>query len=337
MKNHTSLFNGLAFILTGAMLLAGCGLLTSETGNGADNVQPETDMPNPASVYCEEQGHRLEMRSDDEGSQVGVCIFPDSSECEEWAFYRGECAPGSSLIDEATPLVIELDQEAVYEGVRLLYNQAIAEEIGGETVAVEQYVDDVIPEHVGFAFSGYAHPDAFHEPFIHIYTVSALAASSERAANTVDSLRSLLDSGRLPAPSRGIEAAPSIPFLPLYNAAQILHTQVAFVDFQNGRGVRFLTEYAQYFAPINNTDLFYTFQGLTDDGQYYVAAILPVAHPSLPADSSQIPGGDPDAFAEIYDTYANDIALQLDGYAASEFTPNLAWLDAMIASLNVAP
>ena len=117
----------------------------------------------------------------------------------------------------------------------------------------------------------------------------------------------------------------------------LLHTQVAFVDFENGRGVRFLTEYAQYFAPINNTDLFYTFQGLTSDGQYYVAAILPVAHPSLPADASQIPGDDPEAFADIYDTYVNDIALQLAAYDAAEFTPDLALLDAMIASLEVAP
>jgi hypothetical protein len=36
----------------------------------------------------------LEIRTDQEGSQYGVCIFPDGSECEEWAFYRGECSPG---------------------------------------------------------------------------------------------------------------------------------------------------------------------------------------------------------------------------------------------------
>ncbi|MGD1993185.1 MAG: hypothetical protein PVI59_08340 [Anaerolineae bacterium] len=101
--------------------------------------------------------------------------------------------------------------------------------------------------------------------------------------------------------------------------------------------MRFLTEHAQYYAPINNTDLFYTFQGLTDDGAYYVAAILPVAHPSLPADSSQIPEADPDAFADTYDTYTSDVALQLVGYAASEFTPDLELLDAMIVSLQVTP
>ena len=28
------------------------------------------------------------------GVRCGYCIFPDGSECEEWAFFRGECVPG---------------------------------------------------------------------------------------------------------------------------------------------------------------------------------------------------------------------------------------------------
>lgn len=58
-------------------------------------------MPNPASVYCEENGGTLEIRTDEEtGGQVGICIFSDGSECDEWAFYRDECAPGDSLSED---------------------------------------------------------------------------------------------------------------------------------------------------------------------------------------------------------------------------------------------
>lgn len=53
--------------------------------------EPQPGMPNPASVYCEEQGGLLEIRTGADGGQFGVCIFPDGSECEEWAFLRGEC------------------------------------------------------------------------------------------------------------------------------------------------------------------------------------------------------------------------------------------------------
>jgi len=50
-------------------------------------------MPNPASVYCEEQDGRVEIRTAADDGQYGVCIFADGSECDEWAFYRGECGP----------------------------------------------------------------------------------------------------------------------------------------------------------------------------------------------------------------------------------------------------
>jgi putative hemolysin len=56
-----------------------------------DTSQP--NMPNPASAYCEEQGYRLEIRTAADGSQTGYCIFPDGSECDEWAYFRGECGP----------------------------------------------------------------------------------------------------------------------------------------------------------------------------------------------------------------------------------------------------
>jgi len=70
---------------------------------------PQANLPNPASVYCEQQGNKLEIRTAADGSQSGVCIFPDGSECDEWAFFRGECSPASqnnpttAPTDEAPP------------------------------------------------------------------------------------------------------------------------------------------------------------------------------------------------------------------------------------------
>lgn len=309
------------------------GLTWSGEVDAQGNVKATPDggaasAPNPASVYCEDQGGTSEIRTSADGGQVGICIFADGSRCDEWAFFRGECAPGESLAPQ-----VNLDREASYGGVTFRYNADIASAATGETVVAEE-LWEIIPEHIAFSFNGYTLPAAFHQPRIHIYPVSELASGG--AANTAASLRTLLDSGQLPAASGGFEGS-GLPFLPPFNAGQILHTQVAFVAFQNGRGLRFVTEYAQYYAPINNTDLFYTFQGLTADERYYVAAIFPVSHPSLPADASQIPGGNGDAFANTYETYANDMALQLADCGAAEFTPNLALLDALIASLQVTP
>ncbi len=47
-------------------------------------------IANPAAVYCESLGYQYRIVKGDKG-EYGVCAFPDGSECEEWAFFRGEC------------------------------------------------------------------------------------------------------------------------------------------------------------------------------------------------------------------------------------------------------
>lgn len=85
------------------ILLAACGTLRLDAQVAGQPVGEPTDavgLPNPASVYCEEQGHRLDIRTDADGSQYGVCVFATGGECEEWAYFRGECGPET---EEATP------------------------------------------------------------------------------------------------------------------------------------------------------------------------------------------------------------------------------------------
>jgi putative hemolysin len=80
----------LVLLIVVALFISACGALSDATNTPAE---PVSDMANPASEYCLDQGGTLEIRDETEG-QVGTCIFPDGSECEEWAFFRGECAPG---------------------------------------------------------------------------------------------------------------------------------------------------------------------------------------------------------------------------------------------------
>jgi hypothetical protein len=99
--------------------------------------------------------------------------------------------------------------------------------------------------------------------------------------------------------------------------------------------VRFLTIYAQYVAPVNNQDLFYTFQGLTADGRYFVSATLPVNHPSLRADLNAFSTSELDTITKDYDQYRNDAAAALATQPNASFTPSLERLDALIASLAI--
>jgi putative hemolysin len=87
MKRWMALLGVLLF--TCALLVTACGSTPAPTAQPA-----QAEMANPASVYCEEHGGRVDIRQDAQGGQYGVCVFDDGSECDEWAYYRGECQPG---------------------------------------------------------------------------------------------------------------------------------------------------------------------------------------------------------------------------------------------------
>jgi putative hemolysin len=98
-------FTGVTFILS-AFVISSCGTTT---------VEPTTvGLANPASVYCAEQGYLHEIRTEADGGQYGVCIFPGGSECEEWAFYRGECGPGG-VVEQPTEVPTVVPTEPATE------------------------------------------------------------------------------------------------------------------------------------------------------------------------------------------------------------------------------
>jgi putative hemolysin len=94
-----------ALLLAG--MLAACGPAQQETP-----LPTQAGLPNPASVFCEGQGGRLEIRSDAAGNQTGYCIFSDGSECDEWAYFRGECQPSQAATQAAAPTSLPVIEPA---------------------------------------------------------------------------------------------------------------------------------------------------------------------------------------------------------------------------------
>ena len=68
--------------------LAGCNCNKTPVENSEEN----SEIANPASVYCEENGGTLVL---EEGAWL--CMFEDGSYCEEWAYQRWECQPGEIM------------------------------------------------------------------------------------------------------------------------------------------------------------------------------------------------------------------------------------------------
>ena len=138
-------------------------------------------------------------------------------------------------------------------------------------------------------------------------------------------------------------AGNKLPYIPFFNAAAAFTAQEQIVQFQNGSGVRMLTQYAQSFAQVNNHELFYHFQGLTSDGQYYIIAILPISAPVLaeswdataPQDGVPFPDhSDPDV---DFQAYYDQIIAKLNTLSDEEFIPSLTKLDTLIGTLQIAP
>ncbi len=76
-----------------ALALAACSAPAEKPEAAEAAVAPSAvGMANPASVHCHKQGGSLEIRSDKDGGQYGLCTLPDGRVCEEWALFRdGKC------------------------------------------------------------------------------------------------------------------------------------------------------------------------------------------------------------------------------------------------------
>jgi hypothetical protein len=197
---------------------------------------------------------------------------------------------------------------------------------------------DVGPEHVQLILDGYALEGKFHPAGIYVYPAQDYARLQERgaAAQSLQKLQTVLAQSTM----IDLKELPEVPFL---NVPQALAAQVRVIPFLNGRGVRMVTEYAMGRAIINNHELIYHFEGLTDDEQYYVIAIMPVTAPGIPEDGqpgSLVPAGgvtvpDFNDMGANWLGYYGEVQHMLQGLEPGAFVPGIEQLDALIGSIEI--
>lgn len=96
------------YVIIGAVIIVGIILLYWVMNTGGSNMTtnpqtpeppttttrdtPETQVPNPASVYCVDDRQGELRIVETETGQVGMCHLPDGRWCEEWELFRnGNC------------------------------------------------------------------------------------------------------------------------------------------------------------------------------------------------------------------------------------------------------
>lgn len=214
------------------------------------------------------------------------------------------------------------DTEANYNGVSFRSTAAIADGVAGQVVARNQYYDTTLPAYTEFTFVNPRHTGNL-QSWLRVFPVSELRALPEEFSQAIDA--------REPMP-------------PL-RATRILGVQEQPLKFVNGDGKRAVVLYSQSVTALTNADLFYTYQGLTDDGKSYVSLAIPVAAPNLPASmdvvlANQFPAlpydaSNQDAFNTAVELFNQEATAQLAALDPAAFTPSLTALDDLVRSLKV--
>jgi hypothetical protein len=183
-----------------------------------------------------------------------------------------------------------------------------------------------MPHHTKLILNGYPVQGTALQPQVHVFPAAEYGQYADLTKQVISALQGLqyLDGQPLPA------GFPDGPF----------NAHVGAVNFSNGTGIRYLTQFDQAPLPVNNDELIYYFHGLSSDGSKYVQVILPVQAPFLAPDNnpaSPLPTDGIPFTMDQLDAYFAAVASKLNATAPSQFVPSLDTLDALVQSIAVQP
>ena len=260
-----------------------------------------------------------------------------------------------------------------YKGVSFTFDRSLASEIESETIPanVDGKPCDIVPEHLAFTLVGYPRrrgmPD--NDPHIRVFRITKFreavsVASKENAKSVVyppnppdwttyfdeevRTLRamiaerpSLSNLKSFVVKTRRDRDNTQMPFLPMWEATQAFVSHVRYLNFKNGKGIFFLTQWDTETSQITNEGLEYAFQGITNDGQYYVYAQFSVTAPFLPqVDEPDVVAWNEKNYllphkSKEYQTYLRPVLDKLEALPANKFQPSLVLFEQLIGSLQI--
>jgi hypothetical protein len=194
---------------------------------------------------------------------------------------------------------------------------------------IPTYYVFIYPSHTELTIQKYPLTQTQFPPQIWIYPVSRFSELlPDVLPQRVSDLRNLVTGGTW--------GSGELPFLPAIPQVQSFFIHETVMTFNGGIGVRFITEYSEAPTPISNKNIIYTFQGLTDDGKYWVAVTLPISSPILPAENDMLPEGyTEESLLLNYNSYVNDVIGALEAQDPDSFFPTINSLDTFEGSITV--
>jgi len=243
-----------------------------------------------------------------------------------------EVPPEPTAIPEVTVIPVFTGEFTVIESGGLVFTLPAEVAASAEVTTVlpddpnQGWSEFALPARRVVSFSGYAIPDHFHTPAIYVYAFDKLVQGGAFGSTMAATLQGLLTD-----PEFDLQAEGSLPFLPPFNAAQVFHVLEQRLDSDHNSGIRYLTLYSQALVGVVNYDIFYTYQGISKDGRYYIAAILPINSTLLSND--QLTQAELETIAIDYEAYLSSMTDMIREDNGASLSPTLAALDAMMMSL----
>lgn len=193
------------------------------------------------------------------------------------------------------------------------------------------YYPLIYPAHTELTIQNYPLSGTQFQPQVWVYPINRFnELLPDILPSRVSDLKTIISSGTW--------GSGELPFLPAILEQQAFFCHVTSMSFNDGQGIRFFTAYSELVNPISNMSFIYTFQGLTDDGMYWVAITLPISSPILPAGFDTLPEGyTRESMIQNYGSYASDVKDALEAQAPDSFFPTINSLDDLVKSITVRP
>ena len=222
-----------------------------------------------------------------------------------------------------------------FEGISFTYDNDLVKDVNATIIPAkdsetEDRLFSVTPKMDQFEFQGYGLNKTYPIGKIDVFSTQEYESlAGDRISKEINSLKKSLS-------VHPKDSSSPLPMLPMVMAAEVFHSQVKYIKFQNGEGLRFVTQFASDVSPVTNDRIIYTFQGITSDGAYYINATFRENNGILAANYDDfMKSQDFNKFNENYQSYMANTQEKLNQQPDDSFNPSLGSLDTMISSLKI--
>ena len=191
------------------------------------------------------------------------------------------------------------------------------------------------PEYVEFVLTDYSLKYDGLPPVIRVYPAQEYAAVNPSAKSSLEKLQAILANPSMPLTNENLSTIP-------FNGAAGQHyaAQAKMLPLTNGNGIRMVSQYGQFPGHIVNDASYYHYEGLTNDGKYMIAVMLPVLLPLQSTAENPVADGVPYPSDPVQDenginAYYQGITELLNAASPESFQPNLTTLDALVQSIQI--